>query len=120
VAVGLIVEHIRSLLQQPELSRIFPNLQIIPSNFQIQGMHTILRSRETSKEDFVSAAAAPDAAGVLLGRSMRRWGLWRVVGQARWDRPHLNHLPSPLKANCRVPCLCAWCSLAARSSMRTG
>lgn len=27
--------------------------QVIPSNFQIQGMHTIIRDRNTSKEDFV-------------------------------------------------------------------
>ncbi|KAG2438999.1 hypothetical protein HYH02_010790 [Chlamydomonas schloesseri] len=53
VAIDLIVEHIRTKLQQPDLCRIFPNFQIIPSNFQIQGMHTIIRDRETSKEDFV-------------------------------------------------------------------
>ena len=27
--------------------------QVIPSNFQIRGMHTILRDRLTSKNDFV-------------------------------------------------------------------
>eukprot|EP00198_Chlamydomonas_reinhardtii_P004167 XP_001693503.1 predicted protein [Chlamydomonas reinhardtii] len=53
VAIDLIVEHIRTKLQQPDLCRVFPNFQIIPSNFQIQGMHTIIRDRETSKEDFV-------------------------------------------------------------------
>ncbi|EFJ49721.1 hypothetical protein VOLCADRAFT_104172 [Volvox carteri f. nagariensis] len=53
VAIDLIVEHIRTKLQQPELKRIYPNLEVIPSNFQIQGMHTIIRDRNTSKEDFV-------------------------------------------------------------------
>lgn len=50
VAIDLIVEHIRTKLQQPELRRIYPNLELIPSNFQIQGMHTIIRDRKTSKE----------------------------------------------------------------------
>lgn len=53
VAIDLITEHIRTKLQQPELRRIYPNLQVIPSNFQIQGMHTIIRDRNTSKNDFV-------------------------------------------------------------------
>ncbi|GLC49136.1 hypothetical protein PLESTB_000186300 [Pleodorina starrii] len=53
VAIDLIVEHIRTKLQQPELKRIYPNLELIPSNFQIQGMHTIIRDKNTSKEDFV-------------------------------------------------------------------
>ena len=30
-----------------------PWLQVIPSNFQIRGMHTIIRDRETSTPDFV-------------------------------------------------------------------
>ncbi|GIL51168.1 hypothetical protein Vafri_7236 [Volvox africanus] len=53
VAIDLIVEHIRTKLQQPELKRIYPNLEVIPSNYQIRGMHTIIRDRTTSKEDFV-------------------------------------------------------------------
>ncbi|KAG2500634.1 hypothetical protein HYH03_001401 [Edaphochlamys debaryana] len=53
VAIDLITEHIRTKLQQPELKRIYANLELIPSNFQIQGMHTIIRDRNTSKEDFV-------------------------------------------------------------------
>lgn len=53
VAIDLIVEHIRTKLQQHEMRRIYPNLEVIPSNFQIQGMHTIMRDRNTSKEDFV-------------------------------------------------------------------
>ena len=43
VAIDLITEHIRGKLQQHELRRIFHNLEVIPSNFQTRGMHTIVR-----------------------------------------------------------------------------
>ena len=44
VAIDLITEHIRGKLQQHDLRRIFHNLEVIPSNFQTRGMHTIVRS----------------------------------------------------------------------------
>ncbi|KAI3433695.1 hypothetical protein D9Q98_003504 [Chlorella vulgaris] len=53
VAIDLIAEHIRMKLQQHDLRRIYPNLEVIPSNFQIRGMHTIVRDRETSTADYV-------------------------------------------------------------------
>jgi len=53
VAIDLITEHIRMKLQQPELRRIYHNLEVMPSNFQIRGMHTLIRDRTTSKADFV-------------------------------------------------------------------
>lgn len=53
VAIDLITQNIRSKLQQPDLLRIYPNLEVIPSNFQIRGMHTIIRDRTTRTEDFV-------------------------------------------------------------------
>lgn len=53
VAIDLITQHIRSKLQQPDLLRIYPNLYVIPSNFQIRGMHTIVRDKNTKTEDFV-------------------------------------------------------------------
>jgi len=53
VAIDLITEHIRTKLQQHELRRFYPNLEVIPSNFQIRGMHTIIRNKDTSKNDFV-------------------------------------------------------------------
>ena len=43
-------------LQQPDLRRIYHNLEVIPSNFQIRGMHTILRDQNTNKTDFVFIA----------------------------------------------------------------
>ena len=53
VAIDLITEHIRMKLQQPELRRIYVNLEVIPSNYQIRGMHTLIRDASTSKADFV-------------------------------------------------------------------
>ncbi len=53
VAIDVITEHIRSKLQVPDLRRIYHNLEVIPSNFQIRGMHTIIRDRNTETTDFV-------------------------------------------------------------------
>jgi len=53
VAIDLITEHIRGKLQQHDLRRIYHNLQVIPSNFQIRGMHTIIRDKTTSTQDFI-------------------------------------------------------------------
>lgn len=53
VAIDLITQHIRVKLQQPDLRRIFHNLEVIPSNYQIRGMHTIIRDVNTNKTDFV-------------------------------------------------------------------
>ncbi|PNW72116.1 hypothetical protein CHLRE_16g681850v5 [Chlamydomonas reinhardtii] len=53
VAIDLITEHIRLKLRQHDLIRIYSNLEVMPSNFQMRGMHTILRDRDTSPNDFV-------------------------------------------------------------------
>ncbi|CAG9462345.1 unnamed protein product [Pedinophyceae sp. YPF-701] len=53
VAIDLISQHIQSKLCQHELKRVHHNLQVIRSNFQIRGMHTIIRDRTTSRSDFV-------------------------------------------------------------------
>ena len=53
VAIDLITEHIRTKLQQHDLRRIYANLEVLPSNFQIRGMHTIIRDRHTATTDFV-------------------------------------------------------------------
>ena len=37
VAVDLIAEHIRTKLTQHHLRRIYPNLEVMPSNFQVRG-----------------------------------------------------------------------------------
>ncbi|KDD72502.1 phosphoribulokinase/uridine kinase, partial [Helicosporidium sp. ATCC 50920] len=52
VAIDLIAEHIRLKLQQHDLRRIYSNLEVVPSNFQIRGMHTIIRDADTSTADF--------------------------------------------------------------------
>lgn len=53
VAIDLITQHIRLKLQQPQLRRIYPNLELIPCNYQIRGMHTTIRDVNTPKQDFV-------------------------------------------------------------------
>lgn len=53
VAIDLITEHIRLKLRQHDLVRLYPQLAVLPSNFQIRGMHTIIRDRTTKKNDFV-------------------------------------------------------------------
>ncbi|CAM8945430.1 unnamed protein product [Rhodiola kirilowii] len=53
VAVDLIVQHIRTKLGQHDLCKIYPNVSVIQSTFQIRGMHTLIRDREISKHDFV-------------------------------------------------------------------
>ena len=53
VAIDLITQHIRMKLQQPDLRRIYHNLEVVPSNFQTRGMHTIIRDVNTNKTDFV-------------------------------------------------------------------
>ena len=53
VAIDLIVQHIRTKLGTNDLRRIYPLLSVIQSNFQIRGMHTIIRDKTTSISDFI-------------------------------------------------------------------
>ena len=53
VAIDLIVQHIRTKLGQNDLRRIYPNLIVLPPNFQIRGMHTIIRNHACNRSDFV-------------------------------------------------------------------
>ncbi|KAF6161438.1 hypothetical protein GIB67_009317 [Kingdonia uniflora] len=53
VAVDLITQHIRTKLGQHDLCKIYPNVYVIQSTFQIRGMHTLIRDCEISKHDFV-------------------------------------------------------------------
>lgn len=53
VAIDLIVQHIRTKLGQHNLCKIYPNLNVIQSTFQIRGMHTLIRDKEITKHDFV-------------------------------------------------------------------
>ncbi|KAH7522846.1 hypothetical protein JRO89_XSUnG0097500 [Xanthoceras sorbifolium] len=53
VAIDLIVQHLRTKLGQHDLCKIYPNVYVIQSTFQIRGMHTLIRDREISKHDFV-------------------------------------------------------------------
>ncbi|XP_073098609.1 uridine/cytidine kinase UKL1, chloroplastic isoform X2 [Elaeis guineensis] len=53
VAIDLIVQHIRTKLGQHDLCKIYPNVYVIQSTFQIRGMHTLIRDREITTPDFV-------------------------------------------------------------------
>ncbi|CAN1153622.1 Uridine kinase-like protein 5 [Linum perenne] len=53
VAIDLIVQHIRTKLGQHDLCKIYTNLFVIFSTFQIRGMHTLVRDVQTTKHDFV-------------------------------------------------------------------
>ena len=53
MAIDLITQHIHMKLQQPDLQRIYHNLVVVPSNFQMRGMHTIVRCRDTPRHEFV-------------------------------------------------------------------
>ena len=46
VAIDLITEHIRMKLQQHDLRRIYPNLEVIPSNFQVHGSFCIILKQQ--------------------------------------------------------------------------
>ncbi|XP_047334444.1 uridine/cytidine kinase UKL1, chloroplastic [Impatiens glandulifera] len=53
VAIDLIVQHIHTKLGQHDLCKIYPNVYVIQSTFQIRGMHTLIRDSDISKHDFV-------------------------------------------------------------------
>ncbi|KAK3413117.1 hypothetical protein EUGRSUZ_I01725 [Eucalyptus grandis] len=53
VAIDLIVQHIHTKLGQHDLCKIYANLCVITSTFQIRGMHTLIRDVRTTKHDFV-------------------------------------------------------------------
>ncbi|XP_030544609.1 uridine kinase-like protein 5 isoform X2 [Rhodamnia argentea] len=53
VAIDLIVQHIHTKLGQHNLCKIYANLFVITSTFQIRGMHTLVRDVRTRKHDFV-------------------------------------------------------------------
>ncbi|KAK9037302.1 hypothetical protein V6N11_022218 [Hibiscus sabdariffa] len=53
VAVDLIVQHILTKLGQHDLCKIYPNINVMFSTFQIRGMHTLVRDVKTTKHDFV-------------------------------------------------------------------
>jgi uridine kinase len=53
VAIDLIVQHIRGKLTISDQRRHYNNLRLLPTNYQIRGMHTIIRDANTSRNDFV-------------------------------------------------------------------
>uniref|UniRef100_A0A0E0LX78 Uridine kinase n=1 Tax=Oryza punctata TaxID=4537 RepID=A0A0E0LX78_ORYPU len=53
VAIDLIVQHIRTKLGQHDLCKIYPNVYVVHTTFQIRGMHTLIRDRDIATPDFV-------------------------------------------------------------------
>ncbi|KAK7316150.1 hypothetical protein VNO77_34923 [Canavalia gladiata] len=53
VAIDLIVQNIRTKLGQHDMCKIYPNIFVMFSTFQIKGMHTLIRDTKTTKHDFV-------------------------------------------------------------------
>lgn len=53
VAVDLITQHVRMKLEQNSLGRVYNNFEVMSSSMQTRGMHTFIRDRTTSREDFV-------------------------------------------------------------------
>ncbi|XP_020089271.1 uridine kinase-like protein 3 [Ananas comosus] len=53
VAIDLIVQHIHTKLGQHDLCKIYPNLYVFQSTFQIRGMHTLIRDAKTTRDDFI-------------------------------------------------------------------
>ncbi|GMJ11590.1 uridine/cytidine kinase 3, uridine kinase-like 3 [Hibiscus trionum] len=85
VAIDLIVQHIRTKLGQHDLCKIYPNLYVNLSTFQIKGMHTLIRDSQTTKHDFVFYA---DRLIRLFPRVSHSWKtFFQVVEHG------LGHLP---------------------------
>jgi len=53
VAIDLIVQHIRTKLGQHDLCKIYTNVFVVHTTFQIRGMHTLIRDRNITTPDFV-------------------------------------------------------------------
>ena len=53
VAIDLIAQHIRTKLGQHDLCKLYPNVCVVQTTFQIRGMHTLIRDREITTPDFV-------------------------------------------------------------------
>jgi uracil phosphoribosyltransferase len=56
VAVDLVVGHLRSHIVSDVLLSKHPNLHLLESTFQMRGMHTIVRDRDTKKGEFIFMA----------------------------------------------------------------
>lgn len=80
VAIDLITQHIKSKLSCHELVRHYPNLEIMPSNFQVGFKLTCLNPAESKKQ--------------TLSASRRPRQLLRADGTHKW---HLAH-PGALNA----------------------
>lgn len=53
VAIDLIIKHSALKIRQVDMRKIFSNLVVMADSYQARGLHTIIRSRCASREDFV-------------------------------------------------------------------
>merc|ERR1711991_196794 len=53
VAINLIVEHIRTKLNDNIMCRHHSNLKLLNPNYQGKALHTIIRDKTVSRDDFV-------------------------------------------------------------------
>ncbi|PWA82616.1 uridine kinase-like protein [Artemisia annua] len=52
LTIDLIGQHVQTKLGQHDLCKIYPNLYVIQSTFQIRAMHTLIRDFQTTQDDF--------------------------------------------------------------------
>jgi uridine kinase len=53
VGIDLIVQHIHSKLRSPDLTKIYTNLKLMPGSAQVRALHTLIRNRDTKRDDFI-------------------------------------------------------------------
>eukprot|EP00171_Calliarthron_tuberculosum_P006570 IDg6570t1 len=53
VAIDLIIKHSALKIRQGDTRRLFSNLIVMADSYQARGLHTIIRTRDASREDFV-------------------------------------------------------------------
>lgn len=53
VAIDLIIKHSALKIRQGDTRRLFSNLIVMADSHQARGLHTIIRTRDASREDFV-------------------------------------------------------------------
>ena len=135
VAIDLIVQHIRTKLGQNDLRRIYRTWCVLLPQFQIRGMHTIIRDREVNRSDFVfysdriirlvvehGLGHLPFNEKVVLTRPTTNTRAWRFAANCaasqsfdrvkRWRTPCARAARESRSANCsssvetRMACSC--------------
>ena len=53
VAIDLIIKHSALKIRQDDMRKLYSNLIVMADSYQARGLHTIIRDRKASREDFV-------------------------------------------------------------------